>query len=180
MIHLLNDAIVISDRHSKVDEGKKTVTEADEKDETGDEVGCTSTITNPIQKPQNEFIVISDNARLPFQEDHQLKFTASTDRPERRFSERAEMKRETRWSSLNASNPTSAGLTLPLRHKSSVTPSFDYSNLPLPKVVHQRNVSDDDSDKSQLLSRTNKTPTHMSLSNDTIPTYPRSRRRSSA
>ena len=184
MIHLLNDAIVISDRHNDSDDaaGKKGMKDATDEDsdidsvsETTPDAACKPAI------PQNEFIVISDNARLPFQESsHQLKLTSP--RPERRYSERAEMKRETRWSSLNQSNPNSAGLTLPLRSKPR-TSSFDYSNLPMPKSLQRRSESSEG--KISPPPRPPKSPSpsqkKKTLSNDTIPTYPRYQsRRSSA
>ncbi|KAL3923346.1 MAG: hypothetical protein SGILL_001713 [Bacillariaceae sp.] len=186
MIHLLNDAISISDRQDDddVDDAEKSAAEYYVKeacDVLADIDACDTTGTSKSASNKNDqFIVISDNARLPFQEDQLRKFeyasgnTSPKRGVSRRYSERAEMKRETRWSSLNARNPTSAGLTLPLRRNSSI--EFDYANLPMPKNLagRQQRQLQGALDASPKSSEKKSAPT------DTIPTYPRSRRRSSA
>jgi len=109
-----------------------------------------------------EFVLVSDNAKLPFQEGRRR---FRRDRPERRYSERAEAKRETRWSSLNGHSPRCAGLTVPTRQS-----SMDYSNLPMPTIPGRKGT---DSSFHAV------SPKSRSFA-DTMPTYPRCRRRSSA
>jgi hypothetical protein len=122
--------------------------------------------STPSLQEDKELVIVHDNARLPYQMERR---NIRIDRPERSYSERAETKRETRWSSLNGKNPRCAGLTLPSRTR---TGSIDYSNLPMPSMVGGT--------RRTAKSSSSSSPTKPTIVVDTVPTYPRGRRRCSA
>jgi hypothetical protein len=154
MAHLLNDALIVADnpgdqREDRIHKQEKSFNNlSNEKNDSR----CHNRCNN------KELVVVSDNAKLPFQG----KTHPNRRCPQRSYSDRAEIIRETRWSTLNARNPRCAGLTAPVR-----SDSLDAYTLQSPKIEGR---------STENKGRTHKDSQKKMFSADTIPSYPYHRR----
>jgi hypothetical protein len=155
MGQLLNSALLIVDEKGTDDGVSDDKNHHEEKDD--DDI--------PNQEDK-EYVVVHDNAKLPFQVERRK---IRRDRFERQYSERAESKRETRWSSIGR-NQRCAGLTIPSR-----SCCINYSSHPAPSAPAQTR----DKLLATVAKSTPRTPTESVNIVDTVPTHPRCKRRCS-
>ncbi|KAG7354325.1 hypothetical protein IV203_003681 [Nitzschia inconspicua] len=159
MAHLLSDALLVVDHSSDW----HMCTSEELQDEPQDRVSNGDRLHN-TQNKSKDFVLVNDNARLPCRGTRSSSFRRSN--LHRSLSERTETKRDSRWGGLDAQNDCVAGLTAPIRNN-----SWDYSNIRMPSMPCA---------SLSINGSAHKVAPKIVFPVDMSPTYPRSRRRSSA